>query len=185
VIGVQILLLPENRQEVTVLASLCKEIGVDYLVVKPYSQHLSSETRVYEDLKYEDNEYLSLGTELARFASDDFNVIFREKTMKSYSEPMSQRYQQCHATPYFWAYIMADGAVYGCSAFLMDERFNYGNINHETFAETWQGEKRQASWSYVQNGLDIKDCRKNCRMDAVNRYLNQLTASPPEHVNFI
>jgi molybdenum cofactor biosynthesis enzyme MoaA len=51
-IGVQMLLLPENKDEAVTLAKRCKKLGVDYLVIKPYSQHLSSNTTKYEDIDY-------------------------------------------------------------------------------------------------------------------------------------
>jgi radical SAM protein with 4Fe4S-binding SPASM domain len=93
-------------------------------------------------------------------------------------------YEKCYATPFFWGYIMADGSVYSCSAFLGNENFNLGNINTQTFKEIWQGDKRKQNINYVKNELDISSCRKNCRMDEVNRYLWALK-HPNAHVNFI
>lgn len=183
-IGAQSLLLPENAHEMETLAQICRdEIGLDYLVIKPYSQHKFSETHMYEKVDYSD--YLSMADALEKYNTDSFNVVFRENTMKKHIEPESARYKKCNATPFFWAYIMADGAVYGCSAYLLDKRFDYGNLKEKSFQEIWEGEKRQASFRYIKSELDITECRKNCRMDEVNRYLYQLNENLVEHKNFI
>ena len=183
-LGAQSILLPENADEIEGLAKLCRdEIGLDYLVVKPYSQHLSSETRVYEKIDY--SGFLALGEKLRRLSTPEFQVVVRENTMRKYTEPEGARYTKCNATPFFWAYIMADGALYGCSAFLLDKRFMYGNINAAAFQQLWEGAAREENFRYVRNELDIKECRKNCRMDEINRYLFKLREKPVEHVNFI
>lgn len=183
-IGAQILLLPENVHELETLALLCRDdIKLDYLVVKPYSQHKFSDTRIYEHIDY--RLLVSKGVQLQNLNTDRFKVIFRQHTMKKYTEQDSTRYQKCHATPFFWAYVMATGDVYGCSAYLMDERFAYGNLNRQTFQEIWQGEQRRKNFHYVRQSLDISECRKNCRMDEVNRYLDTLTSKAIPHVNFI
>ncbi|MEO5370016.1 MAG: radical SAM protein [Magnetococcus sp. DMHC-1] len=182
VIGAQALLLPENADEMTQLARICRdEIGLDYLVIKPYSQHMFSETRLYSQLDYQ--ELVALESQLQGLDTDRFQVIFRAATMRKYTA--TDRYERCQATPFLWAYIMADGTVSGCSAFLLDKRFEYGNINHQTFQEIWEGEKRQQGFEFVRTQLDIGACRRNCRMDAINRYLYQMTAHKIPHVNFI
>jgi radical SAM protein with 4Fe4S-binding SPASM domain len=183
ILGAQLLLLPENRNEVVTLAKICKRIGLDYLVVKPYSQHLQSETQRYSDMSYDG--FLTLGQELQELNGEGFNVVFREKTMMNYSQPSDNRYKKCQSTPFFWGYIMASGAVYGCSAYLMDQRFEYGNINDHTFQQVWEGEARRKNWEFVRNKLDIADCRKNCRMESINQYLDKLAENTPAHVNFI
>ena len=183
-IGVQTLLLPENSDEMCDLAKLCRdEIGVDYLVVKPYSQHCFSNTRQYENIDYSDS--LSLGEDLSSLCTNDFNIVFRGNTMKKHALADDERYTKCNSTPFIWAYVMADGAVYGCSAYLLDERFEYGDLNALTFKDIWQGDKRRKNFHFVLNELDIKECRKNCRMDEANRYLFALKEKQIPHVNFI
>jgi len=180
-IGSQILLLPENKDTVIQLAKTVKEIGVDYLVVKPYTQSLYGISRRYESIEYDNMMYLA--DELKLYESNNFSIIFRENTMKKLEESQ-QPYKKCYSTPFFWSYIMADGSVYGCGAYLENEKFYYGNINEQSFQEIWEGEKRKRSFAYIQNDLDIADCRKNCRMDEVNRYLWSLK-NPSSHTNFI
>jgi len=183
VLGSQILLLPENAAEVETLARICRdEIGLDYLVVKPYSQHSFSVTHVYENVNYQ--SYIGLKPQLDALNTERFNVVFRENTMKKHDEG-AHRYTRCHATPAFWGYIMSTGAVYGCSAWLLDPRFDYGNINEKSFSEIWEGEVRRENFRYVREELDIRECRLNCRMDEVNRYLDRLVKRDVQHINFI
>lgn len=183
-IGVQMVLLPENQHEAVTLASRSKDIGADYIVIKPYSQHLLSPgtmERGYKDFDY--SRVFPMEDELTALEDERFKVIFRRRTMEKLIED-GHRYSICQATPFFWAYVMASGDVYGCSAYLEDRRFRYGNITEQSFAAIWEGEARQRNFHYVRQELNISECRRNCRMDEVNRYLWDLI-HPPAHVNFI
>jgi len=180
-IGGQILLLPENASEVIGLAERLREIGVDYLVVKPYTQSLYGVSRIYSGLRYGD--YHSLGESLEKLQTDNFKVVYRRNTMNKLDEA-SRSYTVCNATPFFWAYIMANGDLYACSAYLQDDRFKVGNVMEHGFQELWEGEVREKIYNFVKNDLDITECRVNCRMDSVNRYLWSLL-HPDSHVNFI
>lgn len=179
-LGMQMLLLPDNRHEAVTLARIARDIGMDYLVIKPYSQHPQSKTRQYSEIAYADAQRLE--DELQEFNTDRFNVIFRARAMQKWDNA-SRPYTKCLALP-FWSYIDAGGNVWGCSVFLRDDRFLYGNIYEQTFKEIWEGEKRLASLRWVENEMDASDCRVNCRMDEINRYLWELKF-PPAHVNFI
>ena len=179
-LGMQMLLLPENSNEAVTLAGIAKDIGMDYLVIKPYSQHLLSKTSKYREINYSD--HMHMAEELKEFNTDRFSVIFRSRTMKKWDE--GQRgYKQCLALP-FWSYMDAGGGIWGCSVYLEDSRFYYGNIYENTFKEIWEGERRQKSLRWVEEELNTSTCRVNCRMDEVNKYLWDLR-NPSNHVNFI
>ena len=181
-LGAQILLLPENAHEIRTLAEICRDrIGLDYLVVKPYSHLGHSLTQAYKDLDY--NQFLALEDSLRGLSTDRFSLVFRKNTMRNYTA--QDRYTRCYSTPYLWAHIMASGAVFGCGAYLEDGRFDYGNINQASFQDIWEGEKRKANHDFVRNAMSIDECRRNCRMDEVNRYLFRLIDNRPAHVNFI
>lgn len=178
--GMQLVLLPENQHEVLHLTELARNIGMDYLVIKPYSQHLLSKTDKYKNIKYSD--YLHLSDTLTKFNTNEFSVIFRAHTMKKWDNAR-RNYSRCLALP-FWSYMDAGGNIWGCSVYLGNERFHYGNIYESSFQEIWEGDKRQRSVRWVEEDLDVNQCRVNCRMDEANRYLWDLK-NPPEHLNFI
>jgi radical SAM protein with 4Fe4S-binding SPASM domain len=180
VLGIQILLLPENKNEILILAQKAREIGADYIVIKPYSQHTFSKTDIYKDIVYEDYQYLT--DQLSSLNTAEFNVIFRTETMKIWDKG-ERSYCNCLSFP-FWSYIDSGGNVWGCSVYLSDERFDYGNIHDKSFKEIWEGAKRKASLDYTEKELDVNYCRVNCRMDKINRFLWELK-NPPLHVNFI
>jgi len=179
-IGGQLLLVEDNRHTVTALAEKLRDAGADYLVVKPYSHHHESITDVYKNTDY--SSFLMLNDELAKYNGDSFKVIFRINTFNKLIGH-HQRYSRCGSVPFFWAYIMSDGEVFGCSTFLQDDNFKFGNIHEKSFREIWEGEKRLNCIEHMES-FDISSCRQNCRMDEINYYLQELL-EPSEHVNFI
>lgn len=179
-LGMQIILLPDNYKEVVLLAKKAKEIGMDYLVVKPYSQHPLSKTKIFKDIKY--NQYLDLSDKLKKLNNKNFNVVFRMHTMRKWDDA-ERNYKHCLALP-FWAYIDSGGNVWACSMYLTKNKFCLGNIYKSSFKEIWESRKRNNLMHWAAKRLNTAKCRVNCRMDEVNRYLWELK-NPPEHVNFI
>lgn len=179
-IGVQCVVLPENAYDMGFLAQRCIDAGVDYLVLKPYSQATFMLSHTYENIDYtEMREFLQGVTEMS---TKTFKVIYRHNAI---SEEIGKKhaYDKCRATPNFWVYSMADGRVFTCSAHLLDERFCIGNLNENTFQEIWEGDKRKENWRLMREEFDIKQCRLNCRMNGPNKYLHSLTHTP--HATFI
>ena len=179
-LGMQILLLPDTQHEVCGLARLASEIGLDYFVVKPYSQHPQSNCNGYKDIDY--SGLKTLAQELEKIRTDHFQPILRINTIKKWQNK-DRPYDRCFGLP-FWSYMDAGGSIWGCSMFLGDERFNYGNIYSSTFKEIWRGAKRLSAMQDFVENFDPIYCRINCRIDEINRYLWELK-HPSDHVNFI
>lgn len=179
-VGMQLLLLPENQDEVVLLAKKAKAMGIDYLVVKPYSHHPFSKTVRYKNIKY--NRYLHLADELNDLNTDKFNVVFRLNTMRKWDIAI-RNYRYCYALP-FWSYIDAGGDVWTCHTYLGNKKFRIGSIYKNTFKEVWNSARKKKIFRMMQTKVNTNACRINCRMDEINRYLWELK-HPPEHVNFI
>ncbi len=178
-IGVQFLLIKQNYSDAIKLAITLKDIGADYLIIKPYSQHPLSENRLKKTLDYD--KFGALEEKLRRYENADFNVVFRKHTMGKLKE--EKPYDTCLGLP-FWAYLDAHGDLYACSAFLGKKDFVYGNIHKQTFRDIWEGQKRKNIVNKLSKNWDIKKCREVCRLDEINRYLWNLK-NPPPHINFV
>ncbi len=176
-LGVQCLLIRENRNEIIDMAQMLKEIGVDYFTVKPYSQHRQSTNHMEVDYK----ELLDLGKDISRYESEDFRIYYRSNAMKKMK--VDKAYDNCYGLP-FMTHIDSKGNVWPCINFIGNEKFLYGNLYEQTFEEIWKGEQRQRVISMFEE-FDINGiCREACRLDEINKYLYQLK-NPGEHINFI
>lgn len=178
-IGVQMLFLPENCNEVAVLASILKKIGVDYLVVKPFSQHPMSRHKLSKSFHYKD--YFRLEEKLNKYSNKNFKVVFRLHTMEKIEG--SRAYKHCFGIP-FWAHIDATGNVWACSARLGNPNYLFGNIYSKSFKAICNSKRRRDIINRISTKLDTSVCRKACRLDEINSYLWELKHLVP-HVNFI
>ena len=176
-LGVQCLLLPENAGQLADMARQLRKIGVDYLTVKPFSQHLSSTHHIevdYEQLK-------ELSDELKGYETEDFKIYFRAGAMDRVHQ--DKTYKKCLGLP-FMTHIDAKGNVWPCVAHIGNENLLYGNINENTFQEIWEGKRRKEVNERLWSSDINKVCREACRLDVINQYLDELK-HPGEHVNFI
>lgn len=176
-LGVQLLLLPDNKDEIVQMGKELRKIGVDYFTIKPFSQHPQSRQILQVDYK----EMLELENEVKELQTDDYQVYFRAHSMKKLE--CRRCYEHCWALP-FMVYIDAKGNLWPCIVFMGKDELKYGNLNEESFVNIWEGDHRKEIVEYFMN-MDLeKNCRELCRLDEMNRYLNELKY-PGAHVNFI
>jgi len=177
---VQFLLIPQNYKELIGLAQILTDIGVDYLVIKPYSQHPSSRSRIDKKFKY--RNLFHLEKKLKKYSRDNFQIIFRKRAIEKLEEK-EKPYKSCLGLS-FATHIAADGNVYPCNAFVGRKEFSFGNICISSFKNIWEGKRRKRIMNTIFNKWNINKCRKACRLDEINHYLWELK-NPSSHVNFI
>lgn len=176
VIGIQFLLIPDNLDDLVPFIELFKEIGVDNVQIKPYSQHPLSKNRY--SIEY--SQYQNIEDTVRKFETTEFQVIFRSQTAQRLMK--KRAYQECYGMPFF-TLIEADGSIIPCMMFYQKPEFCYGNLYHNSFASIWEGENRKHILRKLTKNT-TEHCREGCRLDAINRYLSDLK-NPHPHVNFI
>lgn len=176
-IGVQLLLLPENKNDVVRMAKELKRKGVDYFTVKPFSRHPQSGNILQVDYQ----EMMGIEQELKELVTEKYKIYFRAHSMRKLI--CKREYKQCLALP-FMVYIDAKGNLWPCIVFMGKEKFSYGNLYEESFEQIWEGDRRKKLMEYFQM-MDLeKNCRELCRLDEMNKYLAELK-NPGGHTNFI
>lgn len=179
-IGLQMVLIPSNIDQVVSLANLGKKIGVDYLVVKQCSDTIESRLGVFHKFDEYDAFYNILKDAESK-SSGDYNVIIKWKKIIGKGK---RKYNQCLGVP-FLLYSSGDGKLYPCGMFfdIQEKEYRMGDLTKESFKEIL---KSGRYWSVVEKikKIDVRKCYSGCRTDAINSFLWELK-HPPEHINFI
>lgn len=181
VLGVQIVMIPDNENEILILAKKAKELGADLFSVKSFGAQLLSDNELK---KLDRVSYYGHCEELERqlneLNDENFSAVFRSNRA---SKPKIGRcYAECYAMP-FHLNIDASGDVWPCCSLIGMDGMCFGNINENTFEEIWLGEKRKQAIQKI-NGAELSMCIPDCKLDDMNRYLHELRY-PNAHINFI
>lgn len=179
-LGFQMVLLPENRHEAVELAHRVRDLGADYLVIKPYSRHPQSHKSAYASLAYDEADTLSEA--LSHVCTATFNVVYRHEAMARYSN-VSHDYTRCLALP-FWGYVDSAGNMWTCLRHIGEKAYFGGSLIQESAEKILLGQIRISNMAYCEHNLSVENCHVDCRMDVINRYLWELKR-PHGHKNFI
>ena len=165
------------KHEVVLLAKTLREIGMDYLTVKPFSQHPSSKAKRQVDY----SESAEIEAEAKAMETERFAIYFRRQSIENIER--EKPYDRCHALP-FMTHIDATGDVFPCVAFVGNRDLCYGNLYEDTFMEIWESDRAKSIMETFAGEFLKTHCRKACRLDEMNKYLHELR-HPGAHVNFV
>lgn len=180
-IGLQMVLTPDNVDQVLPLAKLGKEVGVDYFVVKQCSDTVSNALGIYKRLGEYENFYEIL-KEAESITDEDYNVIIKWHKVGNEGE---RNYDQCLGVP-FLLYSSGNGRIYPCGDFFdnKEEEYRLGDLVTHSFKEIIESDRY---WEIVEKVKEIDvhtQCYSNCRTHSINEFLWKVS-NPPAHVNFV
>lgn len=181
VLGVQIVMVPENEHEILTLARKVKGLGADQFSVKSIGwQPLSNEElKKFDRISYYEH-CEELEEQLKQLSDDKFRAIFRSN--RASKPKIGKPYRECYAMP-FHINIDANGDVWPCCTLVGMDGMSFGNIYDNTFEEIWIGDRRKSAIEKINN-MNLSECSPECKLDDMNRYLHELK-HPNAHINFI
>lgn len=191
-IGLQMVLMPKDVDQVLPLARLGKELRPDYVVIKHCSDNEDG------DLGVDYDGYRAIHDILAEAeALSDEEYLVKVKWSKIEAEG-KRSYQRCYGPP-FLIQISGSGLVAPCGM-LFNERykkFHIGNIAEQRFKDIWASDRYWEVMNYLASP-DFnaqKMCGSLCLQHKVNEVLDahkkgqiELVAPsgpPPKHLAFV
>ena len=185
-IGIQMVLIPENFDQVVKLAKLGAEIGVDYLQIKQCSD------TEYKEIGIDPEDYIKVENDLKeaeKFSMENYLVKVKWNKINIMGETDLykcgfRKYDICYGTP-FLGQISGNGKVYPCGPFFGKERFFIGDIHEQPYHDIVKGDKYWEVQRDIIDNVDVHyDCTVGCRQDYINKFLWDIK-NPPDHINFI
>ncbi|APE06036.1 radical SAM protein [Alteromonas sp. RW2A1] len=191
-IGLQMVLMPEDADQVVPLAKLGKQIRPDYVVVKHTSDSEDGQLGVDYSKYAELNHILE---EAESYSDDEYQVSVKWSKINAEGK---RSYQCCYGAA-FQLQISGSGLVAPCGMLFNEKykRFHVGNITTQRFKDIVLGDKYWEVMKHLGSmNFDAQTmCGSLCLQHKPNEYLDKIvkgqvqlekpTGQPPAHLNFI
>lgn len=195
-LGIQMVLMPKDADQILPFAHLGRDLGVDYAVIKHCSddenRRLGVDYRQYERLHALLREAESLSTESYKC------VVKWNKIHDAESEVNARSYQRCYGPP-FIIQVSGSGLVAPCGMLFNDRyaKFHIGNICEQRWWDIWQSDRYWEVMHYLASDQFNAQqmcgalCLQHLPNTALDRHIKGIqrieaaTGPEPLHVAFV
>lgn len=209
-IGMQMVCIPECFDQVVPLAEYAIDTGVDYLVIKQFSNP-------EEDIpvNFDMNEYdkvMDRLKEAEEMSNEKTRIVVKWSAIRDTRNITSLKlwdFDRCIDLPFIFQ-ISGDGGCYPCGYLFGDERYCYGNITKQRLKDILTSERYWYIINLIAKTPLEKLCKGQCRHCETNKFMDRLTkhykgnlrgslvemcggeerynevmSNPPQHLNFV
>ena len=193
-IGMQMVLMPEDADQIIPLAKLGKELRPDYAIIKHCSDNedggLGVDYNAYEKL-------YPLLREAEQYSDETYKCVIKWSKIDDKGNN-KRSYQRCYGAP-FMIQLSGSGLVAPCGGLFNEKykKFHIGNICDTRFKDMWKSERYWEVMNYLSSSKfnAQKMCASLCLQHKVNETLDnfvkgkgdlvQPDVDSPDHINFI
>ncbi len=180
-IGLQMVLVPQCIDQVIPEAQFALDTGVDYFVIKQFSDPGCDEMSRFDLSKYDSPELKFLLQKAEAMSTKDTAIVPKYHIM---SLKGRRPYDRCVDCALLFQ-SSGSGKCYPCGYLFGDDRYCYGDLTKQTLKEILDSEHYWKIIKYMREEFDVhKDCVGCCRHDSLNAFVWEYLRTP-EHVNFI
>jgi radical SAM protein with 4Fe4S-binding SPASM domain len=211
-IGLQMVLIPDCFDEIIPLAKKAVEWGVDYLVIKQFSDGGEGMPMHFDMGKYEEARHAL--QEAEKMSNDRTKIISKWSAIQdtiNITNDLSWGFDRCIDLPLLFQ-ISGNGKCYPCGYFFGNSEYCYGDLNTTRLCDILKSERY---WEVIKKVAETplqQLCRGQCRHCETNKFVDKLVKlyskgytledsltsmcgsveqythlinNPPEHINFI
>ena len=141
---------------------ISRELGVDYVRLRPYFQRKNDEST-----RLEIDKSIAALEKCATLETENFKVFYPNYRIQWMDDDNRIRnYKKCYGI-HFTSSVDAHGNVFPCCQFKCLPQTRMGNINENSFKEIWNKESRKN----ISENIDFSMCPNPCNLEKLNEII--------------
>lgn len=172
-IGLQMVLIPQCFDEIIPLAQRAVQWGVDYLVIKQYSDPVGIPLEVDLSRYKEAEKVLKIAEEMS---NEKTRIIVKWSAMADSVHITNDSvwgFDRCIDLPFIFQ-ISGDGGCYPCGYLFGNADYSYGNIVQQRLSEILKSKRYSEVISKVADTPLEKLCKGQCRHSETNKFVDRI-----------